>query len=72
MLGISLSDTTRYMITHGTLQKDMYSATDDKIEILFPDGTVRDIAEASDMLNVSLLEKKVRKHILCYHRLELS
>jgi hypothetical protein len=47
----------------------MYSASDDTIEILFPDGTVRDIAQASDMLNVSLLEKKVRKHILCYYRL---
>ncbi len=68
-LGIPVSAAAHYMLTHATLQKDMYSATDDKIEILFPDGTVRDIAEASDMLNVSLLEKKVRKYILCYYRL---
>ena len=68
-LGIPVADAARYMLTHTTLQKDMYSATDDKIEILYPDGTVCDIAEASDMLNVSLLEKKVRKHILCHYRL---
>jgi len=68
-LNISVCDAERYMLSHATLQKDMYSATDDKIEILYPDGTVRDIAEASDMLNVSLLEKKVRKYILCYYRM---
>ena len=33
------------------------------------DGTVRDIAEASDMLWLSLPEKKVCKHILCHYRL---
>ena len=69
ILSIPVDDAARYMLTHTTLQKDMYSATDDKIEILYPDGTVRDIAEASDMLNVSLLEKKVRKYILCHYRL---
>lgn len=68
-LHIPVADAACYMLNHTMLQKDMYSASDDTIGILYPDGTVRDIAQASDMLNVSLLEKKVRKHILCYYRL---
>ena len=51
-----------------TLEKDMYSPFDDHIEILYNDGTTRDIAEASDMFNLSLLKKKVKKYFLCYQR----
>ena len=47
----------------------MYSAADDHIEILYNDGTTRDIAEASDMFNLSLLQKKVKKYVICYHRI---
>lgn len=46
----------------------MYSAEDDSIEILYEDGTTKDIAEASDMLNISLLSKKVKKYYNCYQR----
>ena len=42
---------------------------DDRINILYKDGTVKDIAEASDMLNIQVLTKKVEKHYLCYYRL---
>lgn len=52
-----------------TLEKDMYSPFDDHIEILYNDGTTRDIAEASDMFNLSLLQKKVKKHFMCYQRI---
>jgi hypothetical protein len=47
----------------------MYSADDDSIDILYKDGTIRDISEASELLNVALLSKKVRKYYLCYQRL---
>lgn len=57
-----------YLMCLTTQEKDMYSAADDHIEILYNDGTTRDIAEASDMFNLSLLEKKVKKHCFCYHR----
>ena len=46
----------------------MYDVNDDHIDILYNDGCVRDIAEASEILNVSMLSKKVRKYYLCYHR----
>ena len=51
-----------------TLEKDMYSPFDDHIEILYNDGTTCDIAEASDMFDLSLLQKKVKKYFMCYQR----
>lgn len=59
---------TRYFINTDAVQKDMYNTQDDSIEILFKDGTTKDIAEVSDMLNIELLSKKVRKYYLCYQR----
>ena len=68
-LAIPAEEAKRYMMQSTTLEKDMYSADDDKIEILYSDGTTKDIAQASDMFNLSLLAKKVRKYFLCYYRL---
>ena len=48
--------------------KDMYNPDDDSIGILYKDGTVKDISEASEILNVQLLSKKIRKYYLCYQR----
>lgn len=48
------------------ISKNAYSTLDDKIQILYKNGTIVDIAEASDMLNISVLSKTVRKYFLCY------
>lgn len=66
-LGIS-SDEARCMVYTSAMVKDMYSADDEKIEILYRDGNACDIAEASDMFNHSMLEKKVKKYYICYYR----
>ena len=66
-LGISIPE-TRYMMTLTEIGKDMYNPADDSIGILYKDGTVKDIADASEILNVQLLSKKIRKYYLCYHR----
>ncbi|SFW31332.1 hypothetical protein SAMN02910409_1484 [Prevotellaceae bacterium HUN156] len=66
-MGISEED-TRYMISLTEIGKDMYNPEDDSIGILYKDGTVRDISEASEILNVQLLSKKIRKYYLCYQR----
>ena len=66
-LGIGRRE-ARYMLCPVTHEKDMYSADDDHIEILYNDGTTRDIAEASDMFNLALLQKKVKKYFMCYQR----
>ena len=58
-----------YFLFVSTIGKDMYSKEDDSIEIMYKDGTTRDIAYASDMLNISTLSKKVRKYYICRLRL---
>ena len=55
-------------ISSDKLSTDMYSEKDDSIDILYKDGTVKDISRASDMLNIELLSKKVVKHYFAYLR----
>lgn len=62
------ADDARYLMSMNVVQKDMYDVNDDYIAILYKDGTIRDIAEASEILNVELLSKKIRKYYLCYQR----
>lgn len=52
-----------------TVSTDTYSPADDNINILYKDGTIKDIAEASDMLNITVLTKKAEKYFLCYYRI---
>ena len=59
-----------YMMSLAPIQKDMYSVDDDSIDILYKDGTIRSITEASEILNVQLLSKKIRKYYLCYQRFQ--
>ena len=66
-LGISKREVS-YLICSTTHEKDMYTTFDDRIDILYSDGTTRDIAEASDMFDISLLQNKVKKYYFCYHR----
>ena len=67
--GISHADTVRYLISEKEVGKDMYNLYDDKIEILEKDGTIHDVAEVSDMLNIETLSKHVKKYYLCYQRI---
>ena len=67
-LGITLSE-ANYFVSTPSIEKNMYDPADDSIDIIYKDGTIKNIAEASDMLNISLLSKKVKKYYLCYHRL---
>ena len=67
-LDIPLSE-ARYFISTPSIEKNMYDEADDSIDILYNDGSIKNIAEASDMLNISLLSKKVKKYYLCYQRL---
>ena len=67
---ITIDDAKQYMISVNTISKDMYNVDDDSIAILYKDGRIRDISEASELLNVQLLSKKIRKYYLCYQRFE--
>ena len=58
-MNISTADARDYMTSVNIIQKDMYNVDDDSIGVLGKDGTVRDVAEASELLNVQLLSKKI-------------
>ncbi|MDR1518447.1 MAG: HD domain-containing protein [Dysgonamonadaceae bacterium] len=59
-----------YFVSSDRVATNMYSEEDDSIDILYKDGTVKDISTASDMLNIELLSKKVEKYYLAYLRME--
>lgn len=58
----------KYFLSVSTIENNMYRKEDDSIEIIYSDDTTKDIAEASDMLNISLLSRKVKKYYVCFHR----
>lgn len=66
--GVSIED-TKYFYSQQIAHKDMYDVNDDHISLLFKDGTLKDIAEASDLLNIELLSKKIGKYYFCYQRI---
>ena len=59
-----------YFVFTGAVLNRAYSSEDIqnniRINILFKDGTVRDIAESADLLNISVLAQPVKKYFLCY------
>lgn len=55
-----------YFVFSGLVANDAYRADKIRINILFKDGTVTDIAEASDQMNLEVLSKTITKHFLCY------
>jgi HD superfamily phosphohydrolase len=58
-----------YLVVSDSVSNFAYSDMDDRISIMDKYGNTRDIAEASDILNISVLSKTVRKYFLCYPRL---
>lgn len=65
-IGLGEDEPVDYFVFTDTISNNAYSVSDDKINILYPDQMVKDISEASDMLNLSVLGKTVRKNFLCY------
>jgi uncharacterized protein len=55
-----------YFVFSHDVANDAYSREKIKINILYKDGHLVDIADASDQLNISVLTKTVTKHFLCY------
>ena len=57
-----------YLISSDMVSTNMYNETDDSIDILYKNGEIKDIAIASDMLNIQLLSKNVKKYYFCFLR----
>lgn len=63
MIDESLAD---YFVFSGQIENNAYKPEQDKILISFRNGELKDIAEASDQLNLEILSKRVVKNYLCY------
>jgi HD superfamily phosphohydrolase len=55
-----------YLVHADTISNYAYSSDDEQIQILYNDGGLVDITTASDMLDIAVLSKTVRKYFL-YH-----
>jgi HD superfamily phosphohydrolase len=55
-----------YLVFEDCISNNAYTANKSNINILYKDGSLKDIAEASDQLNISALSKVVTKHFVCY------
>ncbi len=57
-----------YFIVEDTVTNNAYNPKHDKIRLLFPDGALTDVSEASDQLNIAVLSTPVTKNLICYPR----
>jgi len=55
-----------YFVFNGTVNNSAYDEKSININILMNDGSLVDVATASDLLNLKSLSKTVSKHYLCY------
>jgi HD superfamily phosphohydrolase len=64
----NLNDDTEcdHLVYSGSVSNNTYSPDDENINILYNNNNLKDITEASDMLNISVLGKISRKHYLSY------
>jgi uncharacterized protein len=56
----------KYFVFTDKIENNAYNAASDKINILYRNKSVVDIAEAADQLNISALSKPVTKYFICY------
>jgi len=54
-----------YFVFSESITNNAYSPKKDKINLLFKDGSIKDIAKASDQLNIRYLSEEVKKYFLC-------
>lgn len=63
-----LSEYKEYFVITNSVSNNAYRSTEESIKILYNNGRLVDIANASDMLNTNVLSKDITKHFLCYLR----
>jgi HD superfamily phosphohydrolase len=55
-----------YLLIIGETSNHAYHPNQSQINILYKDGSIKDISSASDQLNISVLSHPVTKHFICY------
>jgi len=60
-----------YFVFHGQISNSAYSNQNEHINVLFKDGSCKDIAEASDQLNSNNFSNIVTKYFICFPKEKL-
>ncbi len=68
-MNLSSREEAEYFVFTDRVINRAYSQGADHINILFKDGTVKDVTEAADLLNISVLSKPVTKYFFCYPKI---
>lgn len=63
--GISMEE-ARYFVHTDTLKNNAYNEKKENINLLMKDGSIKDVSEAADNLNIRALSDPVKKYFLCY------
>ncbi len=65
----NLSDKeSSYFVFSDSIKNNAYHPTEDKINLLYKDNSISDVAQAADQLNISALSEEEKKYLLCYHK----
>ena len=56
----------KYFVFTDAVSNEVYNVDNIRINILFKDGTILDVAKASDQLNTKVLSRTIKKYFLCY------
>ena len=65
-LHVLSDEETGYFVFKGEIENRAYNLEKQNINILKKDGKLKDVAKASDHLNLKTLSKKVTKYYICY------
>ena len=57
------------LVMSDSITNHAYSNLDENIKILGKDGDVRDITEVSEILNVSVLSRQIKKFYICFPKI---
>lgn len=55
-----------YFVYHGEICNQAYDSTKNNIQIIYKNGRLKDVTEASDHLNIQALSNPVYKYYICY------
>ena len=66
IFGVSEQDASNYFVKRSVLENHAYKTEGGGIRILRKDGSIQDVAEASDNYNLSALKETVTKYYLIY------
>lgn len=59
-------DELAYLVFNGKVENQAYCTAKEQINILYKNGKIADIADASDNLSIQALSKTVTKYFICY------